>query len=168
MTAWRDGRLMASLYKGAAPPSDRPALFPDLILGASSKGRRQLQAQQEHEQEAGARPSRLPARLDGSPSSCSCSCCAWIWRLRFELLSKLMSGNNAGRSVGGAAPLHRVTIRRPSLLRRHHAGPRVLNRVHDARGSRARPARGLSIFHLIRSGHQRFLKNCKYDPHETS
>ena len=119
---------MASLYRGAEPPTDRPALLSDMILDASPKRRRQIQAQQEHEQEAGARPSRLPARLDGSPSSCSCSCCAWIWRLRFELLSKLMSGNNAGRSVGGAAPLHRLTIRRPSLLRRHHAGPRVLNR----------------------------------------
>ena len=121
MTAWRDGRLMASLYKGAAPPSDRPALFPDLILGASSKGRRQLQAQQEHEQEAGARPSRLPARLDGSPSSCLSSCCAWIWRLRFGLASRIMSDNSAGRSVGGSAPLYRLAIRRPSRPRRHHA-----------------------------------------------
>ena len=104
MTAWRDGRLMATLHKGAAPPSDRPALFTDLIQDASSKGRRQLQAQQEHEQEAGARPSRLPARLDGSPSSCSCSCCAWIWRLRFGQASRIMSDNGAGRSVGGFAP----------------------------------------------------------------
>jgi len=126
---------MASLYRGAEPPTDRPALLSDMILDASPKRRRQIQAQQEHEQEAGARPSRLPARLDGSPSSCSCSCCAWIWRLRFELLSKLMSGNNAGRSVGGAAPLHRLTIRRPSLLRRHHAGPRVLNRSMTRAGA---------------------------------
>ena len=54
---------MASLYRGAEPPTDRPALLSDMILDATPKRRRQIQAQQEHEQEAGARPSRLLARL---------------------------------------------------------------------------------------------------------
>eukprot|EP01043_Picozoa_sp_COSAG02_P082304 COSAG02_NODE_20563_length_825_cov_1.508264_1_plen_61_part_01 len=61
---------MVSLYRGAAPPSDLPALFTGMILDASSKRSCQLEAQQEHEQEVGGRPSRLPARLDGSPTSC--------------------------------------------------------------------------------------------------
>ena len=43
---------MASLYGGAAPPSDLPALLTDMILGACPKRSRQLEAQQEHELEA--------------------------------------------------------------------------------------------------------------------
>ena len=50
-------------------------------------------------------------------------------------------------------PPDSLATRSPSLQRSHHAGPRVLNRVHDSRGSRARPARGLSILHLIGPGH---------------
>jgi hypothetical protein len=121
---------MASLYRGAEPPTDRPALLSDMILDTSPKRRRQIQAQQEHEQEAGARPSRLPARLDGSPSSCLSSCCAWIWLLRFELVSRIMSGNSAGWSLDGAATPDSLATRSPSVLRSHHAGPprRVLNR----------------------------------------
>ena len=43
---------MASLYGGAAPPSDLPALLTDMILGACLKRSRQLEAQQEQELEA--------------------------------------------------------------------------------------------------------------------
>jgi hypothetical protein len=44
---------MASLYGGAAPPSDLPALLTDMILGACLKRSRQLEAQQEQEHEVG-------------------------------------------------------------------------------------------------------------------
>ena len=120
---------MASLYGGAAPPSDLPALLTDMILGACPKRSRQLEAQQEHEHEVEG-PSRRAGSLLGRPqASSSCSCCASSWRLRFGQAPRIMSVNSAGRSLGGAAPPYRLAIRRPSRPRHHHAelsgGPRA-------------------------------------------
>ena len=117
---------------GAAPSSDLPALLPDMILVASSKRRRQIQAQQEDKQELGEPSRRAGSLLGRAPGSCSCSCCAWIWRLRFGLASRIMSVNSAGRSMDGAAPLYRLAIRRPSRPRHHHAEPSSADRARGA------------------------------------
>ena len=128
---------------GAVPSSDLPALLPDMILVASSKRRRQIQAQQEDKQELGEPSRRAGSLLGRAPGSCSCSCCAWIWRLRFGLASRIMSVNSAGRSMDGAAPLYRLAIRRPSRPRHHHAEPRELGR----RTTRAVPLTGIHRIH---------------------
>ena len=130
---------MASLYEGAAPPSDLPALLTDMILRACPKRSRQLEAQQEHEHEVEG-PSRRTGSLLGRPqASSSCSCCASSWRLRFGQAPRIMSVNSAGRSLGGAAPPYRLAIRRPSRPRRHHASPRGSITRADAARAAARP-----------------------------
>ena len=133
----RDGCVagMGSWWPGcpgvAAPSSDQPALLPDMILDTSTKRRRQIQAQQEDKQELGEPSRRAGSLLGRAPASCSCSCCAWSWRLPFELAPRIRSGNSAGRSLGGAAPLYRLAIRRPS----RHA---VITRSCRSGGPRAR------------------------------
>ena len=134
---------MVSLYRGAAPPSDLPALFTGMILDASSKRSCQLEAQQEQEHEVGEPSRRAGSLLGRPPTSCSCSCCALSWQLRFELASRIMPVNSAGRSLGGAAPLYRLTIRRPCHVTPPSRGSARADwdpcRARRPRGAAARP-----------------------------
>jgi hypothetical protein len=80
---------MASLHRGAAPPSDLPALLIDMILGACLKRSRQLEAQQEQEHEVGG-PSRRAGSLLGRPQVPSDL--VLLLLLCFELAAALQTG----------------------------------------------------------------------------